>query len=356
MESYNNILSRMQTNFKNLTGFDPDDASDIGIRLKVLAGEMFSLYSELNYVKNQIFIQTATDENLDNHAIQRGLNRKEALCSSGFLTFSRVNALPYSLSIPIGTVCCTSDTESGIRFKTVEDAILPAGELSVSVSAKSLEGGKDKNVAANTITVMVSPPAGITYVNNESRFSGATDKESDDELRERIIESYKNVSNGTNISFYKNVALSHSGVFSAGVVPRARGTGTVDIYIAGKGELVSEDIFNEVSADICEQREVNVDALVKNPELIPVSTILYIKVKENYVFEDVKNECITAIESYYNSLKIGDPFLVASIADRVYHTEGVENYLIPSVSTYDRFTTQSQLITLSSIDIYEQGA
>ena len=66
MESYNNILSRMQTSFKNLAGFDPDDASDIGIRLKVLAGEIFSLYSEFNYIKNQIFIQTSTGENLDN--------------------------------------------------------------------------------------------------------------------------------------------------------------------------------------------------------------------------------------------------------------------------------------------------
>ena len=354
MESYNNILSRMQTSFKNLAGFDPDDASDIGIRLKVLAGEIFSLYSEFNYIKNQIFIQTSTGENLDNHALQRGLNRKEALCATGVLTFSRVNALPYSLNIPIGTICCTSNTEKGIRFETTEDAILPPGATSVNVKAKSLEGGKDKNVAANTITVMVSPPAGITYVNNESRFSGATDEESDDDLRKRIVESYKNVSNGTNIAFYKSVALSHSGVYSAGVIPKARGTGTVDIYIAGRGELVSEEILNEVQADISKQREVNVDALVNNPELVPVSTILYIDVKENYVFDDVKNECITAIENYYNSLKIGDSFLVAAIADCIYHIEGVKNYYIPSISTYDRTATESQLIIVGNINIYRQ--
>lgn len=355
MESYSNILNRMQTDFQNLAGFSPDDASDIGIRLKILAGEMFSLYSELDYIKNQMFVQTATGENLDNHAAQRGLARKEALKSSGILTFSRDNALPYSLSIPIGTVCCTNNTEDGIKFETVEDATLPAGETSVNVNAKSLNGGKDKNVALNTITVMVSPPAGITYVTNNSRFSGATDEEADDELRKRIIESYTSVPNGTNIAFYKKVALSHSGVYSASVVPKARGAGTVDIYIAGMGELVSEDVLSEVQADISKQREVNVDAEVNDPELIEVSTVAYITVKENYVFNNVKNDCITAIENYYNSLKIGDPFLVADIADRIYHVEGVKNYSIPSIATYDRTASASQLIIASTIEIYDQS-
>lgn len=43
METYESVLKRMQGRFAELSGFSADDASDIGIRLKVLAGEVYSL-------------------------------------------------------------------------------------------------------------------------------------------------------------------------------------------------------------------------------------------------------------------------------------------------------------------------
>ncbi len=46
-ETYESILSRMQDRFQELAGFPADDASDIGIRLKVLAGELFSACTNL---------------------------------------------------------------------------------------------------------------------------------------------------------------------------------------------------------------------------------------------------------------------------------------------------------------------
>lgn len=351
MESYSSILNRLSSSFLELTGFKADDASDIGIRLKVLAGELFSLYSELNYIKNQMFVQTAFGENLDNHAIERGLERKEAVKSKGILTFSRTNALPYNITVPVGTVCCTGSIEDGLRFETTSEGILLAGTTSVDVEAQSLEGGKDKNVSRGTISIMVSPPSGITYVTNNNRFSGGADEETDEELRKRIIESYKNVSNGTNIAFYKSEALKYSGVYSASVIPRARGTGTVDIYVAGKGELISNDLKSTIQEDINRLREINVNVLVKDPVLVSVSTILYITVEENYVFSEVRDKCITEIENYYYSLGIGEPFLVADIAECVYHVEGVKNYYIPNSSTFDRDPEPYQLIIKDSIDI-----
>ena len=354
MESYENILNRLNTKFEEFAGFSADDATDIGIRLKVLAGELFSLYSELNYIKNQMFVQTAFGKGLDNHAAQRGLKRKDAVKSNGTLTFSRDNALPYSISIPAYTVCCTGSVDDGIRFETIEEATLAAGSTSVNVKAESLEGGQGKNVAAGTVTVMVSPPSGITYVTNNSRFSGGVDEETDDELRKRIEESYTKISNGTNTAFYKSVALSHNGVYSASVVPVARGTGTVDVYVAGKGEHVSEDVLSEVENDLSERREINVDVKVKSPELISIATIIYITVKENYVFNEVKNNCITAIENYYSSLGIGDSFYVSALVDRVYHVDGVKNYYISPTSMYDRTLSNSQLAIAGSINVYEQ--
>ena len=53
-ETYESILSRMQDQFQELAGFPADDASDIGIRLKVLAGELFSACTNLDWLKRQV--------------------------------------------------------------------------------------------------------------------------------------------------------------------------------------------------------------------------------------------------------------------------------------------------------------
>ena len=41
-ETYSEILERMQNEFEKNAGYVPDNASDIGIRMKTLAGEIFS--------------------------------------------------------------------------------------------------------------------------------------------------------------------------------------------------------------------------------------------------------------------------------------------------------------------------
>ena len=88
-ETYESILSRMQDQFQELAGFPADDASDIGIRLKVLAGELFSACTNLDWLKRQVFPQTAQGIQLDYHAQQRGIQRKSAVRSQGTLEFSR---------------------------------------------------------------------------------------------------------------------------------------------------------------------------------------------------------------------------------------------------------------------------
>ena len=59
METYEEILSRMQEKFAELAGYPADEASDIGIRLRVLAGEIYSLTASMNWLEQQLFAQTA---------------------------------------------------------------------------------------------------------------------------------------------------------------------------------------------------------------------------------------------------------------------------------------------------------
>ena len=116
-KSYSEILTTMQETFSTLTGMQADDASDIGIRMKVLAGEVYSCYGYLDWIKRQMFAQTATGEQLDLHANQRGLARKAAAPAYGSHTFSMEEALWYDVDIPVGTVCAVSG-QHALRYET----------------------------------------------------------------------------------------------------------------------------------------------------------------------------------------------------------------------------------------------
>lgn len=352
MENYEDTLSRMQRKFTELTGFDADEASDIGIRLKVLAGEIFSLNTNIEWLKNQMFVKTASGKYLDYHAEQRGIARKLAVSSSGTLTFSVETALDYDVDIPLGTVCSLSSSD-GTRYVTIEEATLKAGDLSVVVNAKSELGGKNTNTAQNTVKVMITPPVGIDSVTNATAFTGGYDAESDEELRLRLIESYKNIPNGTNIAFYKNEVLKYEGVYSASVIPLARGNGTVDIYVSGKGAKLDSNLIAAVQSDISKLREINVDVKVKSPDLVKVDVLLGLTVKAGYVFSEVKEECTEAINKFFSELHIGEQVIFAAIGQKIFEVDGVKNYSFKSNLDFDKVVDNDELAIPGTISITE---
>lgn len=350
MESYDEILERMRGKFAELSGASINDDSDVGIRMKVLAGEVFSLQNNVEWLKNQMFARTAVGEQLEYLALERGLTRKSAVHSVGTLKFMRDVALNYDLDIPKGTVCATNGIDP-VRVVTIEGSVLKAGETSVTVAAQSENGGAMQNTGAETVKIMVTPPPGITAVINDDAFVGGMDAETDEELRERLMDSYKNVSNGTNSAFYKNFVLKYDGVYSASVAAKERGVGTVDIYVAAKGGAPSDELIEKIQAELSDARELNVDVQVNKAQLTEVAVGVQITTKPGYDYNDVKARCETSITEYFNTLKIGEPFLIAALGNAIYNVPGLENYYVmPSISI-DRYMNPNQLAIKGSVQI-----
>ena len=115
METYEEILERMKQTFAQQAGYEVEKNSDLEIRMQVLAGELYSSFANIEWLKRQVFPQTATGEYLTMHGTQRGLVRKESQAAVGSLTFSRTSALSYDLPIPVGTVCAV-DKEDTVRY------------------------------------------------------------------------------------------------------------------------------------------------------------------------------------------------------------------------------------------------
>lgn len=350
METYESILSRMTEKYSELSGNEPHDASDIAIRLRLLAGEIYSSLVYADWLKRQMFADTAEGQYLDYHAHTRGLSRRESSVAVGEVVFSVSEPVVADLTIPAGTVLSTSG-ESPLQFETTETVVIPAGYTSAHAKAQAISHGRAYNAAAETVNVMVTPPTGVEKVRNPDPFVGGTDAESDSMLRSRVIDSYTNASNGTNCAYYKSVAMEVPGVASAGVVPKGRGVGTVDVYVSGEGTEVSEELIEQVQALLSQLREVNVDVKVMQAESVYTDFVMRLDVKDGYEFEDIKDKCICALDDYVASVGVGESVLLTEAGERIYHIEGVKEYWFTPSLNRDVRLQENQYPIVGSIVI-----
>lgn len=348
MRTYNEILDGMKNKYKSLTGLNAEEASDLGIRFAVLAGEIFSAQTEISWLKNQMFPNTASGEYLDLHAAARGLSRKAGKKAVGKILFWAKDT-ESSIDIPKGTVCATSGSDS-VRFVTTEIAILTAGASFVEVSAEAAAAGSAGNAAKNKITVMVTPISGISNISN-SAFSGGSDVETDEQLRARIIDSFENISNGTNKAFYIKSAMEVNGVTAVGVIPRNRGAGTVDVFITNEEGNPPEDLIKEVQDKLNELREVNVDIEVKALTSSLMNVYFSFTCRKGYDIETVKSSCEEAVRAYFKGLSAGEAMYMSDLGEYIKHVDGVKNYTFNTNFMTNRSVSEQYIIVPNRIVI-----
>jgi uncharacterized phage protein gp47/JayE len=347
------ILARMKKKFTELAGYSPDDASDIGIRMRLLAGEIYSLEAAVDWLKRQTFVQTATGQELDYRAQERGLTRKESVPAHGTLTFSRESAIWFDLLIEAGTICSTAG-ENPVRYVTTEDAILKANTVSVEVPARAEEGGSAGNAEAGTITVMVTEPIGIQYVMNTKPFVGGEDRESDESLRARLLQSTIAPSNGANPAFYRDYALSFDGVDSVRVVPRANGAGTVALYLAGKGCAPSDAIISQIAQELNSVREICTQVTVSAAETVPFSVTASVTAKAGLDSAEVKEACEAAIQDYFYSLGVSEQVIPSALNAALFSTGMISDCTL-DVGTSDIAENQLAVCGDVTVTVKQEG-
>lgn len=350
METYDNILKGMENTYKEHTGFVPDENSDTGIRMRVLAGEVFNLGSQLDWLKKQMFAPTAEGVYLDYHAEERGIERKKAVKARGYVTFAIEYTINEDVIVPKGTVVSTDD-EVPLRYITLQQGTIKKGSVNVTVPVEAEKGGKDYNVAIGKIICAVTSLQNIIQVYNMSPALGGTDEESDESLRERILYLHYHHNNGTNTAYYKNLAESVEGVYSAGVIPKARGAGTVDVYISRYASDASTDLVNEVQELISREREVNVNVQVRTATKSNATIHLYLDVEEKYDFETVRENVIFMATEYVNGLGVGNPFYLSKLGVLIQQVEGVKGFIYDMDDSYNLLVSQKVYPVMGSITV-----
>ena len=354
MKTTDEIYGELLAAFAQRAGFTPEADCDLAVRLYAAAAELQALGIQADWVLDQSFPQTAQGIYLDYHAQMRGITRTAATHAAGTIRFSVQNAPASDLIIASGTVCMTADE---VRFQTTEEAVLAAGELTADVMAEALEPGRSGNAAAGAIRILTACPVGITGCTNPAPFTGGSDQEDDESLRGRILESYQRLPNGANAAWYEQTAMSHSGVAAAKAVGKARGIGTVDVYIATEAGLPGAELLQEVQADLQERREIAVDVDVLAPEAEEVDITAELAVREEAEFSAVKSAVEQALTGFFSGRRLGKAVLLAELGDLIYHVDGVENYrlLAPSADLAADVTALPVLGELTVTEMEDDG-
>lgn len=322
--TYEEILALMQKKYRELTGFDADAASDVGIRLRVLAAQAELLHRRIDGLGRQMFPQTAGGTALERHAACRGLARKPARAAEGLLRFTREVASGTDIPIVAGITCATR-LEPQVRFETMQAGVLRAGKTAVEIPARALDPGTQGNVSVGAVCLMVSAAPGITGVSNHSPFAGGADEETDDVLRARLLEAYREISNGANAAFYYDIAMQYGKVRSAQVIPRARGRGTVDIAVHCKNAADTNEVLPLLRQELRRRREIGVDVKVYSALRCDVDIRAEVAPQAGFEAAAVQDACLDALKSYMEALRVGEPLLVAHLVRRLLEVEGVHN-------------------------------
>lgn len=352
MKNIEEIYQELLTAFAERAGFVPETGCDLAVRLWAAAAQLQALGIQADWVLDQSFPQTAQGKYLDYQGQMRGLTRMPATKAVGTLRFS-VDVAPVSdVVIPAATVCMSADE---IRFQTTEAATLKAGTLSVDVPAEALEGGAQGNAVSGAVAILTACPVAVTGCVNPEPFLGGRDEEDDEAFRNRILASYQRLPNGANAAWYEQTAMNYGGVVAAKAVGRARGIGTVDVYVATQQGVPDAELLSGLQTALQEKREIAVDVAVKAPTVKTVDVAVAVAPKSSANFVSVKAQVEKTVSAFFAGNLLGNAVRLAELGHQIYAVDGVENYRFSS-PVGDIAAVDTVLPVLGSLAVTEMEA
>lgn len=257
-----------------------------------------------------IFPMWAEGAILDYHAQTRGITRKPAAFANGVIAVSGVRGT----EIPKGFQFTTAATynKPGIPFETVADTTVTTDPVLVAVRA--LTAGLEGNVAAHAVIYMTQPMAGITGMTNQAAMSGGMDEESDEALRQRVMDFDAN--QGARFigceADYKMWAMEVQGVGAVQIKSATDDSGTVHIILTDlSGDPASialcKTVYDHImSPEIPSLRKPPINALLN---VIPPTTV-QISVSARLVLDgtsslaDIQTNFFHALKQYFKQNEI----------------------------------------------------
>ena len=265
------ITSEILSIYESLTGRTLARADPVRLFLDAVILSIIQQRNLIDFAAKQNLLAYASGSYLDHIGALLGVSRLEASHAVTTVRFTLGTQFSRSVVIPSGVRVSTGD---GMTFATTAEAVIPAGSLSVSVSAQCVTAGISGNgYAPGQVNRLVDVLGFGTKAENITETSGGTDSESDENFRERIQIAPESFSAAGPKEAYRYFARSANAdiIDVAVVTPPDTNPGEVHIYpLMTGGTLPSQEVLNAV-LKVCSAEDIRPDTdyvSVKSPAAV----------------------------------------------------------------------------------------
>lgn len=322
LKSVDEIYQELAEEFRSRSGLTAGGSGELAVRLYAVAAQIYSLYAEAARVEGDIFPHTALGEALDRHGELRGIARRGACRATGTVRFYAADGREREAVIPMGTVCMTA---AGRRYRTTAGGMIGVNGSHIDLAVEAEEAGAGHNTPAGTILWMALPPEGVSSCTNPVGLVNGQDREGDESLRARVLNSFRRLSTGANAAFYEQAAMAVEGVAAARAVPLVRGIGTVDLYVSAAAGMPNAALLAAVREALEPLREIAVSLAVYEPEQRPVNLTLSVTPADGVSFAAASAAAESALRSHFHGGLLGSSVLQAGLTALVFALPEVAN-------------------------------
>lgn len=315
-QTYEVIKQRILDNIDK--DIDKREGSFTNTMVSPMAVELAQTYMEFEHILNLLFVNDSYGEYLDKKANEFGIYRKKGLKSRGVV---RVYG-PDDIVIPRNA---TLTTESGLVFVVYRQDYIKKDYVDIIVEAN--EVGELYNVDADSkwnCTITDGKNTIEVYnIENTSNITGGVEIETDEQLRDRILDQARNPATTGNEQDYINWCKEVDGVFNVTVRPRWNGPNTVKLIISDEDRRpLPQYIVDECNEHIQNTRPILADVTVINPTIFNVDVSLTIYAVTN--IDDIKEQIkLITIE---NLKYCNDKIRLNTLGAEYLSVEGVIDY------------------------------
>lgn len=257
-----------------------------------VALELAELYIQLEHLHRVSFVTASYGGYLDLRAQEWGLTRHPATQATGVITLTGTAGVV----VPAGT---RFRTGGGVEFELTADAGIDAGGVGTG-GIRAVMAGVASNVMAGTITEIPTAIQGLQSVTNAEPTSGGAEVETDDMLRERLLERMSRPATSGNIYHYIQWAKAVPGIGDARVVPIWDGPGTVKVVLLDANrQPASAELVAEVVSYIEAERPIGALVTVVAATGVPINVSVTISYDAGlYTLEEITTDVEQAITAH----------------------------------------------------------
>lgn len=265
-----------------------------------------------------------TDADLDSFFEgQFGFARQRGAAAVGAVTFSKFTASASQVLIPPGIVVQT--VGGAVQYQTIADTAQPTwdptlgayvlvpGQTSLVATVQALAVGTAYNVAANQLSQIATPLAGIDTVNNLAAITTGTDAESNPAYRARFVLYINSLSKAT----YGAIVNAIEGVGFGLKLPDTFSLAeNVNLALAPMpGEFVATvdngagnppaSLVNSVQAALEDVRGFTIEAHARAVTKVTPTISLSVRVAAGFVPTSVESAVAFAVAAVVNTTPVG---------------------------------------------------